>query len=138
MRFYVVRSMTVNVAAFAVSGIRMTGLDALLGAACGALYGMVFGGFGALVRDDLARIFLIAGICAVAGFAVGAAAGAMRGLFEKSKTRSAAASSGSVDQSESPAMRHPVHATPVIGAGPQNHLPAIAAKSRARVTAVAG
>ncbi len=138
MRFYVLKSMTVKAATFAVSGIRTTGPDALLGAACGALYGMVFGGFGALVRDDVSRILLIAGICALAGFAVGAAAGAMRGLFEKSKTKSAADSSGSFGQAEAPNTRRPIYAGPVIGADQQNHLPAIAAKSRPRVTAIAG
>ena len=57
--------------------VRVTFADAVLCAVCGALYGIVLGGFGAQARNTLtvSGIFSMGGTCAMVGFAVGAAIG---------------------------------------------------------------
>lgn|GEM_PF-6920221 len=60
-----------------VHAIRVTFADGILCGACGALYGIVFGGFGAQARNEmtLSSLFFIGGLCAIIGFAIGAAVG---------------------------------------------------------------
>ena len=59
------------------------GADAALGAVCGALYGISFGGFGPLVHGEIWRIFSIAGTCALAGLALGALGSALQRVFDR-------------------------------------------------------
>ncbi len=56
--------------------IRVMGIDASLGVACGALYGFVFGGFGAIVHSEAGRLVSIAGYLALFGAVAGAVVGA--------------------------------------------------------------
>ena len=65
-----------NLMAIGIHAVRVTFADAVLCAVCGALYGMVFGGFGAQVRHDFSGMYAFTGSCATVGFAIGVAIGA--------------------------------------------------------------
>jgi len=56
--------------------IRGMAIDATLGATCGALYGFVFGGLGAIVHDEVGRLVVIAGYLGWCGAVAGALVGA--------------------------------------------------------------
>lgn len=62
---------------------KTVGADAALGAVCGALYGISFGGFGPLVHGETWRVFSIAAICALAGLALGALGSALQRVFDR-------------------------------------------------------
>jgi hypothetical protein len=51
----------------AMRHFRIVAIDAPLGAACGALYGLVFGGIGAVVNGEPGRLVSIAGYFALYG-----------------------------------------------------------------------
>jgi hypothetical protein len=72
----------VSVRMIALRMICNMAIDALLGGACGALYGFVFGGFGAIVHNEPARLISIAGYFALCGAAAGAVIGACGALLE--------------------------------------------------------
>ena len=55
--------------------IRVMAIDATFAAACGALYGFVFGGLGAMVNSEPARLVSIAGCFALCGAVAGAVVG---------------------------------------------------------------
>lgn len=93
MRSYMLISKTRKIAGMAGRLVRLTALDAVLGAVCGALYGIVFGGFGALVRDQSSQMFWTGGKCAVAGFAIGLFVGLAQAALERLKERTAEFSS---------------------------------------------
>jgi hypothetical protein len=58
--------------------------DAILCAIAGALYGIVFGGFGAQTRDELTMsgMLVLGTTCGIFGFAVGAVIGMIRELTQ--------------------------------------------------------
>ena len=72
--------------------IRRAGGDALLGAACGALYGAVFGGFGHLVHGRTWQLFSNAAICALVGLTLAVLASA----WQRSRENAGAPSTGSL------------------------------------------
>jgi hypothetical protein len=65
----------------AARALRHVAIDGALGATCGGLYGLVFGGFGALVHGEPWTLFSMAINFAGWGFAVGALVGAYGAHF---------------------------------------------------------
>jgi hypothetical protein len=61
--------------------LRRLTVDGLLGFACGGLYGLVFGGFGALLHGEAWKLISIAIGFGGWGFAVGALVGTCGALF---------------------------------------------------------
>ncbi len=62
--------------------IRWTTIDTLLGAACGADFGGVFGGFEMLLRFEPSQIVSVAGYFALCGGATGALVGMYGGIVD--------------------------------------------------------
>ena len=67
--------------------IRGMAVDATLGATCGALYGFVFGGLGAIVHDEVGRLVVIAGYLGWCGAVAGALVGACGAILNSAKKR---------------------------------------------------
>ena len=61
--------------------IRWTLVDALLGTACGALYGLVFGGLGVVLHEPW-EVLTATAYCALSGAAAGALLGLVGGILE--------------------------------------------------------
>ena len=139
MRTYTLKSksMSRKLRAIARSFVRVTALDAVLGAVCGGLYGMVFGGLGALVHNEAWRLFSIAGRCALAGFAVGASLGLLRSVFEK---KSAMAAEGPPARATSgvSSARASVSSMSAVSLGSQSPTKSSPAKVKHPVRAIAG
>lgn len=68
--------------------MRTMTVDATLGAACGGLYGWVFGGFGAVLHGDLWRVVSTAGYFALCGTVAGALVGACSAIFDSNENTS--------------------------------------------------
>jgi hypothetical protein len=68
-------------------------MDTILGAASGAIFGGVFGGFGHLVHFNLSPILSIAAYFAVCGGAAGALVGMCGGMIDDAESAEAAGAS---------------------------------------------
>lgn len=117
--------------------LRWIAIDATLGATCGGLYGLIFGGFGALVHGEPLRLISIAVDFAGWGIADGVLVGAYGALFNSDGE--VAGSSRSLpnvaDKQKSPieAARHPMVPSPHQ---PQNSLTAAIGTDRRRTLTV--
>lgn len=67
--------------------IREAAIDAALGAVCSGLFGLMLGGFGAVVHGEPWRIISIAAYCALCGAAAGALVGAVGGFLQGEEER---------------------------------------------------
>lgn len=138
MKLNVLKSLTGSAARVATSVVRMTALDALLGATCGALFGMVFGGFGAVIHHDTLRIILIIGNCALAGLVLGALTGAMRSAMNGLNRTNSESRPDNVFGNGASIVRGGVHSSAKAGSLIQSPAKVIPIKVGPRVTAIAG
>jgi len=81
-------NMNMSMRIIALRAVRTMAIDGSLGAACGALYGFVFGGFGAVVNSEPERLISIAGYYALCGAVAGAVVGAWGVLLNRGETTS--------------------------------------------------
>jgi hypothetical protein len=140
MRVLQLNSKCRNLMSFAIHAVRVTFADGTLCAVCGGLYGMVFGGFGAMVRHELSvsRMFSVTIYCAIIGFAIGAAVGAVREISRALKLRQRSferATRTAANFSERQRSRMPQVSTRGVA---QNSLICIAEKTQSRITAISG
>jgi hypothetical protein len=75
MKAYLLNSTTTNRKTTAYRAIRWMALDAAIGAACAALFGIVFGVFGLLLNAESWSVMSVAGYFALCGAAAGAVVG---------------------------------------------------------------
>jgi len=68
--------------------VRDMAIDAIFAAASGGLFGIVFGGFGALLHGESWRLVSIAGTFALCGAVAGALWGACSGIFNSNEKTS--------------------------------------------------
>ena len=118
--------------------VRVTFADAVLCAVCGALYGIVFGGFGAQARNELtlSGVFSIGGTCAMIGFAIGATVAALKEVSRVRKVCRRVSERSPRTAATFPVQRHLSEAlmTGVI----QNPLIVVSGKVQPRITALGG
>jgi len=129
-----------NLISFGIHAVRVTFADAALCAICGGLYGMVFGGFGAMARHELSvsRMFSISIHCAVIGFTFGVAVGAVREVsrvwtIRRHSFERAARTTARFSEGQRPRMPE------VLTRGvTQNSLICLAEKTQPRIRAISG
>lgn len=114
--------------------IRWMAVDAFLGATFGGLYGLMFGGFGAMIHGEAWKLASIAGYFAVCGAVAGALVGACRAIFhsdEKASEPTDRLNEGT-DDKQTPVAADRQRMTP-SQRQPQNSLVAISSYDRPRM-----
>ena len=125
---------------FGIYAVRVIFADAVLCAVCGALYGIVFGGFGAQARNQLtvSGIFSIAATCGMIGFAIGALIGTVREVSRARSLRQRLTERATQPVATFPEQRQSRLSESSMTAVIQNPLSIVPAKAQPRITALGG